>query len=192
MIKKISFSFLMLLSLNIYSQDTKSAEGSSIFTRRSIRRYLPQKVEKEKIDRILRAAMQGPSAGNQRGFEFIVIEDTNKLKALANLGPYSDPVARATIAILVVGTSENIPFPEALDYDLSVSSQNILLQVAEEGLGAVWLSVAPYKDRMEYVRAELKIPEGKYPFSLIPIGYSREKNRFIDRFDSSKIYYNNY
>ncbi|MGL5579353.1 MAG: nitroreductase family protein, partial [Cetobacterium sp.] len=93
---------------------------------------------------------------------------------------------------LVVGTSENIPFPEALDYDLSVSSQNILLQVAEEGLGAVWLSVAPYKDRMEYVRAELKIPEGKYPFSLIPIGYSREKNRFIDRFDSSKIYYNNY
>jgi len=137
MIKKILISSFILFSLKVYSKDIESIEDSSIFIRRSIRRYSSQKVEQEKIDRILRAAMQGPSAGNQRGFEFIVIKDQNKLKVLSDLGPYSDPVGKATIAILVVGTPKNIPFPEVLDYDLSVSTQNILLQTAEEGLGAV-------------------------------------------------------
>lgn len=37
---------------------------NSIFHRTSIHRYTEQKVEKEKIEQILRAAMAAPSAGN--------------------------------------------------------------------------------------------------------------------------------
>ncbi len=38
---------------------------NEIFTRRSIRQYEPRPVEPEKIERILRAAVAAPSAGNQ-------------------------------------------------------------------------------------------------------------------------------
>lgn len=38
----------------------------AIFTRRSIRGFIDKEVEQEKIKRILRAAMQAPSAANQR------------------------------------------------------------------------------------------------------------------------------
>ena len=41
---------------------------NSIFTRRSIREYDSRPVEPEKLDRILRAGMQAPSAMNHGNF----------------------------------------------------------------------------------------------------------------------------
>lgn len=46
---------------------------NAIFSRVSIRKYEDWDVEKEKIEQILRAAMQSPSAGNQQPWEFIVV-----------------------------------------------------------------------------------------------------------------------
>ena len=45
-----------------------------IFKRVSIRKYLDKPVEKEKVERILRAGMQAPSAGNQQPWEFYVVD----------------------------------------------------------------------------------------------------------------------
>ena len=39
---------------------------NSLFTRVSIRKYQDKPIEKEKIEVILRAAMQAPSAANQQ------------------------------------------------------------------------------------------------------------------------------
>lgn len=49
--------------------------------RRSIRRYKDQPVEQEKIEKLLRAAMQAPSAANQQPWEFIVVQDEKYLKS---------------------------------------------------------------------------------------------------------------
>ena len=43
---------------------------NSIFKRRSIRKYLDKEVEQEKVDLLLKAAMNAPSAGNQQPWEF--------------------------------------------------------------------------------------------------------------------------
>lgn len=40
--------------------------SEEIFERVSVRKFTNDKVEEEKIEKILRAAMQAPSAGNQR------------------------------------------------------------------------------------------------------------------------------
>ncbi len=45
-----------------------------IYIRRSIRKFKEQEVEPEKIDKLLRAAMQAPSAANQQPWEFIVVK----------------------------------------------------------------------------------------------------------------------
>jgi len=42
----------------------------SVLKRRSVRKYEQRSVEKEKIEKLLRAAMQAPSAGNQQPWEF--------------------------------------------------------------------------------------------------------------------------
>ena len=53
-------------------------ENNVIFTRRSIRRFLDKPVEQEKIERILKAGMQAPSAHNMQPWEFVVVTDKDK------------------------------------------------------------------------------------------------------------------
>ena len=75
----------------------------SIFIRRSVRKYKEQQVEKEKIEKLLRAAMQAPSARNQQCWEFIVVEDKEKLNQLSNMGPNAKLIENAPLAIVVLG-----------------------------------------------------------------------------------------
>ena len=46
-----------------------------IFTRTSIRNFQDKPVQKSDIELLLKAAMQAPSAGNQQGWEFLVVDD---------------------------------------------------------------------------------------------------------------------
>ena len=54
----------------------------AIFHRTSVRKFLDKPVEKEKIEKILRAAMAAPSAKNQQPWEFYVVTDKEKLVEL--------------------------------------------------------------------------------------------------------------
>ena len=61
----------------------------AVFERISVRRYQDRPVEKEKILALLRAAMAAPSAGNQQPWEFYVVTDREKIRALSEVTPYS-------------------------------------------------------------------------------------------------------
>ena len=56
---------------------------NEIFHRVSVRKFEPKPVEQEKILQILRAAMQAPSTGDQRPWEFYVVTTRAKLVALS-------------------------------------------------------------------------------------------------------------
>ncbi|MDR1164128.1 MAG: nitroreductase family protein, partial [Candidatus Accumulibacter sp.] len=45
-----------------------------IFERTSVRRFTGESVPKDAVRKLLEAAMQAPSAGNQQPWEFIVVE----------------------------------------------------------------------------------------------------------------------
>lgn len=115
----------------------------AIFNRRSIRKYKDKPVEKEKIEKLLRAAMQAPSAGNQQPWEFIVIQDKENLKKLSGMSPYSKLIMNAPLTFVLLGNKDKMKFPENWQQDMGASAENILLEAVELGLGAVWLGVAP-------------------------------------------------
>jgi len=48
---------------------------NNIFKRQSVRRYQTKPIEQEKIELMLKAGMQAPSAANQQPWEFLVITD---------------------------------------------------------------------------------------------------------------------
>ena len=56
---------------------------NSIYHRVSVRKYEDRPVERKKIEAMLRAAMQAPSAGDQQPWEFYVVTDRAKLEALS-------------------------------------------------------------------------------------------------------------
>lgn len=95
-----------------------------IFERVSVRKFTNDKVEEEKIEKILRAAMQAPSAGNQQPWEFIVVENKETLAKLANMSPYSKFIAEAPTSIVVLCNNEKLIYPENWMQDLGAATQN--------------------------------------------------------------------
>lgn len=159
--------------------------------RRSIRRYENRPVEKEKIDRLLRAAMQAPSAANQRPWEFIVVENKETLQKLSKAHVYATPMKEAALGIIVLLREAGLPFPQYCQQDLAAATENILLAAVDLGLGAVWMGVAPEEDRMTYIKELFQLPQGVSAFAMLAIGYSGD-NVFTDRFDAARIHYEKY
>lgn len=167
---------------------------NAIFKRRSVRNWNNKKVEREKIEKLLRAAMQAPSAGNQRGWEFIVIEKKSKLTELSAMSPYSGVLANASVAIVLVVNLKILRFSENWEHDLSAAAQNMLIQSVDEGLGGVWLGVTPINEREEFISGNLELPDYIRPFCVIALGYPEKEdgNKFIDYFNPKKIHFETY
>ena len=112
-----------------------------IFERRSIRKYTADPVSLEHEEKLLRAAMQAPSAGNEQPWEFIVVRDPETLKKMTEGHPYSTPLLGAPLGILVCGDVNKQRFNPYAYWvqDCSAAIQNLLLEAQHLGLGAVWM-----------------------------------------------------
>ena len=165
---------------------------NSIMTRCSMRKYLEREVESDKIESLLRAAMQSPTGHNAQDWDFVVVTEKNMLKTLSELGPYSHFAAEAPLQIVVCENTERAWPNSNWQGNLGAACQNILLQAEEEGLGGCWIGVWPYSERMAHVKAALDIPDHVIPYAVLSIGYKQYEKRFDDRFDPAKIHWGKY
>lgn len=159
-----------------------------IFHRTSIRKYEKRKVEKDKVEQLLRAAMAAPSAKNQQPWEFYVVTASDKLRELSECSPYAGMLKEAPLGI-VVCCQKDCHLPVYAQIDCSAAVENLLLEADSLGLGAVWLGIAPLEDRMEAVGKVLGIPENLYVFSMIACGYPAEDKTQQDRYDETRVHY---
>lgn len=164
-----------------------------ILKRRSIRVFEDKYVEKEKIERILRAAMQAPSAHNFQPWEFIVVKDKEKRKRIADLSIYGKPAQNCNTCIVVMADMDRVK-KEGLwwQQDMGACVENILLQGVHEELGAVWLGYYPEEDRVNGLKEIFNLPSNIIPFAVIAIGYPKTENKFIDRYDETKVHFEEY
>ncbi len=163
----------------------------SIFTRRSVREFTEESIEAGKLEKILRAAMQAPSAGNQQPWEFIAVQGKDNLAMLAQYNPYAGCLKEAAVGIIVLGNTDYMTYPKHWEQDLGAVTQNILLEATHLGLGSVWLGANPVQDRMDYICELYGLSGNLIPYSVIAIGYPKNKdaNKFIDRFDARRVRY---
>lgn len=162
---------------------------SIIYHRTSIRKYEDRPVERDKILEILRAGMQAPSAGNQQPWEFYVVTDTEKIRALSAVSPYAGCAAGAKVVIVPVYRTRDLKLPEYAQIDMSIAQENMWLRTDELGLGGVWLGIAPLRDRMDNVRKILDLPDTVEAFSLFPVGYPAQERTQEDRYDEKRIHF---
>ena len=164
-----------------------------IFNRRSVRKYQDRPVEADKVDRLMRAAMQAPSATNQQPWEFIVIDDRETLVKLADFSPYAKMLPWAALGVIVL-EKQNMRAPLFTEQDLGAATQNLLLQAAFEGLGTVWMGVGRGSEREAFLTEMFSLPESVKPFAVIAVGYPEDENanKFVDRYDETRVHYNKY
>lgn len=165
-------------------------------SRRSIRKYKDDKVEKEKLDKILKGALTSPSGKNIRPWELIVVDNKEILEKLgASRGGASKPLANAPLAIVVVAN------PELTDVwieDSSIISVVIQLLAHSLELGSCWIQsrerFTQDKEKVsDYVKGILNIPENYIVESMIAIGYPNEdKSTHELEIDPNKVHFNKY
>ena len=165
---------------------------NEIFNRASVRVFKDAPVEKEKIEMLLKAAMQAPSAGNQRPWEFIVVEDKKTLEQLSETDPYAKFVAKVPAAIVALGNTDEMRFPEHWEQDLGAACENILLEAVSQDLGAVWLGVAPLKERMDHITKVFDLPDNIRPYAIIPFGYAKRPYEVEERYDAGRVQFEKY
>lgn len=182
----------LLISCSAPQKEQDSSKNEvieNILSRKSVRSYLSQPIEKEKMDWMLRAGMAAPSGMDRRPWEFIVVTNREKLNQMAESLPYAKMLTQAPCAIVVCGDSARSAY---WYLDCSAAAQNILLAAENLELGAVWTAAYPYEDRMQVVARTLEIPESILPLCVIPIGYPAGEEMPKDKFDESKIHYEKY
>jgi len=144
--------------------------------RRSVRRYKPDSVPDELLERILDAARWAPSGGNIQPWKFIVIKDKNLLELVRKVSP--GYLGEAPLAILVCSDKEReyrIGGKMGRDYlsvsDCSMAVENMVLTAYALGLGTCIVKSFSHIA----VKEILEIPEGIEPELLVVIGYPAQK-----------------
>ena len=159
-----------------------------IFERTSVRIFEKREVETEKTEAILRAGMAAPSGGNQCPWEFFVVRDPDTIERLSKSSPYAGAAGRAGVVIVPCFRTQELIYPELVYMDMSACVENMLLEITALGLGGVWLSIAPYEDRMKNVDTILGIGDELRSFALIPVGYPSNMRSAKDRFDEGRVH----
>ena len=164
-----------------------------IMNRRSIRKFLETPVEHEKLESVLRAAMQAPTAKNTQCWQFLVVEDRADREAVSKMSPFGMCAKNAAALIIPMVSSTVSDFwLGCWVQDLSAACQNMLTQIEAEGLGATWLGIYPFPERVFALKEYFHLPEDVVPFSVIALGYKAKEKPFEDRYDPAKVHWGNY
>lgn len=158
--------------------------GEIITNRYSVRKYTDQKVEPEKLEKILKAAHVAPTAANKQPVHLIVVqseEGFEKIGKAANI--YGAP-----LAIIVCADHDKAwvrPFDEknTCDIDASILTDHMMLQATDLGLGSVW--VCYFKP--DVIKEEFKLPDNLEPINILAIGYDSAEGGDPNRFDDARI-----
>lgn len=164
-------------------------ELEAILARRSIRKYTPDPVSDEAINKLLQAAMAAPTGGNRKTLHFIIIKDRGTLNKLAEDHPYAKMLSDAPLCIAVCGDPSMTPLPRNfVPQDCSAATMNILHAAVALGLGAVWIGLA-LDEHYNMARKHLGIPENIVPHNLIAIGHPAEHKEPRTQYDQARVHH---
>ena len=152
--------------------------------RYSVRSYTPQKVEEEKLDKILQAAHAAPTAANLQPVRLIAVQSEEGLEKIGKAAN----IYGAPLAVIVCADHNKAwvrPFDkkQTADIDASILTDHMMLEAAELGLGSVW--VCYFKP--DIIKKEFELPDNLEPINILAIGYSNEEAADPERHSQTRI-----
>jgi nitroreductase len=167
--------------------------------RRSFRRFKPDPVPKEILEKVLEAARHSPSAGNSQPWEFVVVQDaatkrsitqsiTSGYKKIGKADPtmywavaVQPHLSTAPVLIVVCGDRRlqktypvHLPGEVLLRQSLAISIYTLQLAAASLGLATAWATMQT-ELRETQIRKLLGIPDVYTVDHIIPLGYPDEE-----------------
>ncbi|NTV91355.1 MAG: nitroreductase [Clostridiales bacterium] len=151
-----------------------------INNRRSMRAYKPSPVEKEKLEAVLEAARQAPTACNLQAFKVLVIPTEGHEEELQKIYPktwFTQAPYILGVCSIPGGCWVRRDQRSYGEVDASIIMDHIILAATAQGLGTCWVGAFDYEKAKEV----LALDPSYDPIAFTPIGYSsdtpREKKR---------------
>lgn len=178
----------------------------AILTRRSTRKFKDQKIEKEKLDRIIEAGRYAPSGGNSQTNHFFVITDKALLDKLAETVQkvfkgmeVKEGMYRSIISSINKAQAGNYVFhydPACLiviankkDYgnniaDTACALENMMIMANELDLGACWINQLKWLNEDEELRnifAGYGLRDDERIYGALALGYPDSEDGLPER-----------
>lgn len=145
----------------------------AITKRRSIKRFKPRPVEKDKLERVLEAGRLAPSAKNRQEWRFVVLQKQALRDKVKDAAFGDEKVGQAPVVIAVCTTNIDYVMPNGqLSYpiDLAFAAAFMMIQATAEGLGSCCLST--YDEQT--IRDLISVPFSMRVVLLLLVGYPEE------------------
>lgn len=139
-------------------------------TRYSVRKFSSQKVEKEKIEKILQAAELAPTACNKQPQRIYVLQTAESLEKLQSC---KTSHFGETLAFLICYDRKlcwKREYDEKLsgETDAAIVATHMMLEAWELDIGSTWIMhFIP-----EAIRSEFRLPDTEEPAVLLVMGYA--------------------
>jgi nitroreductase len=149
--------------------------AEAIRRRYSCRDYQDKAIERQKLDAILEAARQAPSAKNLQDWRFVVVTDRQARKKLAVAANNQSFIEKAGAIIVACTVSDHVMRcgQSVGPIDVSIALEHICLRATELGLATCWIgSFYP-----EQVKAVVGIPADVMIIELMALGYPADTPR---------------
>lgn len=161
-----------------------------ILSRRSIRKFEDKSITDEQLQKLLRAAMYAPSAGNEQPWHFVIVKNRETLNKIPEFHPHTLMLKEAPLAIIVCADTSNVKY-DGLYWvqDIAASVQNILLQGEAMGLGTCWCGLYPREELVQGMSKLINLPEHIKPVAIVAVGYPGETREVRERFRPDRVHY---
>ncbi len=141
--------------------------------RYSVRKYAEKAVEEEKLNKVLQAALNAPTAKNNQPFRIYVLKSE---EALAKIRGITRCAFNAPIVLLFTYQKEE-QWENPLEAgvvsgveDVAIVASHAMLEAADLGLGTCWVNFFPNTE----TEKAFCIPETERSVLLMPLGYASE------------------
>lgn len=138
--------------------------------RTATRKFKNEKVEIEKINKILEAGRLAPTAKNQQPQKIYVASSDEALEKIDKVSPcrYGAP------AVLIVCSDRNIAWSKedysTYEMDACIVATHMMLEATNIGVDNIWIEMFD----KEKLKKEFELEDNIMPICLIPIGYKSD------------------
>lgn len=145
--------------------------------RRSVRKYTGEKIDDDKLEQILAAALLAPSGRAARPWEFVVVRDKETLKKLSTAREHgAEMLAGADCAVVVFGNETKT---DVWTEDCCNAMAHMYLMASALGVGCCWIQGRLRKTPSgmtteDYVRDLLAVPAEYRLESIMSLGMPAE------------------
>jgi len=155
-----------------------------ITRRRSVREFTGDPVPREALEVALRAAMAAPSGNNRRPWQFVVVTERSSITALCHAHPYARFGSQAGAVVIPFGRREETRW---FEQDMGAATENLLLAIANLGLGATWCGMG--EELQAEVHSLVGLPDDQWAFALIPVGVPREQPSPRTQYEEQRVHW---